>query len=97
MTAREKFYVIDLKNNLVEKSNYCCEICGKTVNENNAQLAHRIPKTLYNIKKYGMKYIHHPLNLKVVCSLYCNSKVNIGNNIYLEKQIIAEIKELFND
>ncbi|MHC1623303.1 MAG: hypothetical protein ACXQTR_01780 [Candidatus Methanospirareceae archaeon] len=52
-----------------------CEVCGKPVTLQTAQLAHRIPKTKGYIKRYGSEVIHHDLNIAVVCSLRCNSAV----------------------
>jgi 5-methylcytosine-specific restriction endonuclease McrA len=81
---------------LVVKRGYCCEICGKTVNEFNSQLAHIVPKTKYNLKKYGEKLIHNPKNIKVVCGLRCNAKVLIGIDQEAEKILMGEIKGLFS-
>ena len=92
MTERKKFLLNEFKNNLIMNRNYICEICGKLLI--NGQLAHRIKKSKYNLKKYGEEIIHHPVNLKVVCSLYCNSKADIGCNEELEKKIVDEIKEI---
>jgi hypothetical protein len=91
MTERESFEINELKNRLIKESHYKCQACGRHIIF--CQLAHRIKKSKYNIKKYGKEIIHHPLNLKVVCSLRCNSKVDIGCNEELEKKIFEEIKE----
>jgi len=50
-----------------------CQVCGVSLFGKIPQLAHRIPKKKAYLKKYGRAVIHHPLNLRVVCSLRCNS------------------------
>jgi hypothetical protein len=52
-----------------------CEVCGAELHIGNCQLAHRIPSTKYNLKKYGKKVIHSTLNLATVCCLKCNDAV----------------------
>ena len=61
----------------------------KYINEFNCQLAHRIPKTKGNIKKYGAYIIHHDKNLKLCCSLDCNVKVASPSE---EREILEDIK-----
>lgn len=91
MTERESFELYELKSQMMIDADYCCKVCGKYTS--NGQLAHRIKKSKYNLKKYGKKIIHHRLNLVYVCDLDCNAKVDIGCNEELEKEIIKQIKE----
>ena len=93
MTAREQ--VMETKLRLLNQRGSRCEVCGNPVTLETCQLAHRIPKTKYNLKTYGAKVIHHDLNLAVVCSLGCNSAVlcNIATNPVEAGRIISEIKE----
>jgi hypothetical protein len=55
---------------------YECEHCTMP----GTQIAHRIAETKTNLAKYGVKVVNHFFNLVVTCSLYCNSRFNIGNN-----------------
>lgn len=54
------------------------------------QLAHRIPKTKANLKKYGERIINHPINLVLVCSLRCNDSVLVGAAKPLTQRAIVE-------
>lgn len=56
-----------------------CEVCGKPLGAH-AQGAHKIANTIANRKKWGSMIIDHPLNIVMVCSLFCNDACNIGNN-----------------
>ena len=93
MTTREQ--VIQTKLRLLNQRGSRCEVCGKQLTLDTCQLAHRIPKTKYNLKTYGAKVIHHDLNLAVVCSLQCNSAVlcNIATNPVEAGWIIKKIRE----
>ena len=93
MTTREQ--VMQTKLRLLNQRGSRCEVCGKQLTLESCQLAHRIPKTKYNLKTYGAKVIHHDLNLAVVCSLRCNSAVlcNIATNPVEAGRIISEIRE----
>jgi hypothetical protein len=44
------------------------------------QLSHRIARTKANIKKHGLEFIDHNINLVTACCLEHNSFWNIGNN-----------------
>ena len=51
-----------------------CQVCGlfrKT-------LAHRICKSIVNIKKYGWYIIYHNFNLAIACNGEHNASFNIG-------------------
>lgn len=74
MTEREKFEATELKQQIiVERRN--CEVCGKRVGYNSAQLAHRIPQHKKYIKRYGKDFMHSRKNMALVCSLECNAAV----------------------
>lgn len=64
---------------------YCsgrCVVCGKALEYNNMQGAHRIADTKANRRKWGSFIIDHPLNVAMVCSLTCNDACNIGYRPY---------------
>ena len=71
-----------------------CEVCGRFVLYSDYQLAHRIPKTKFNLKMYGPEVIHHPMNLALTCGLRCNAAVNINHKPIEKQRLIDEIEEL---
>lgn len=73
MTLSEKITYTKIKK--LNENDSRCEVCGKLMSLADCQLAHRIPKTKYNLRTYGPEVIHHELNLACVCSLRCNSAV----------------------
>ena len=75
MTEREQLKIYDTKTQLCSQQNYSCQICGASINTYNCQLAHIIPQTKSNIKRYGKEFIHSQNNMFAVCSLECNYKV----------------------
>ena len=71
-----------------------CGVCGNELtNAFTAELAHRIPQTESNIRRYGKKVIHHDLNMVLVCSKKCNSSVLINNKPIRKAQLISHILE----
>lgn len=66
--------VIETKKQKCIENDYRCEICGTPINEYNSQLAHCIIKSKANIRKYGEGIMNNYHNLRIVCSLDCNSK-----------------------
>lgn len=75
MTAREVMEMEDLKREKAVEQDGKCPVCGMYLTYGRPQLAHRIPQTKANIKKYGKAVIHHPDNMVLVCSLKCNTAV----------------------
>lgn len=59
-----------------------CAVCGKLLDRNTAQGAHRIANTQANRRKWGSLIIDHPLNVAMVCSPRCNDACNIGYRPY---------------
>ena len=91
MNDRQKMQAQDKKEMIYFDRDGRCEVCNKQIPFNQAQLAHRICKSKANIKKYGADVIHHPLNMALVCSLKCNSKVNISGNFGKILDVLAQI------
>ena len=75
MTGRQKADAIEHKAQIYHERHGKCEVCGKLIPFDEAQLAHRIPKTKRYLKDYGKLFIHSDDNLALVCSLRCNSAV----------------------
>lgn len=98
MTEREQFEMNEQRKFIYSRDHYTC-ICGNPINHYyRPQLAHKIPQTKANLKEHGKYIIHHPMNLRSVCSLKCNKKVDIGTNPRqvekLAKEIRNEIKNM---
>jgi hypothetical protein len=98
MTARNKFDANERREAIFAAAGYRCEVCRMPVRRyGTAQLAHRIPATVANLRKYGEAIIHHAHNLAPVCGLRCNDHVLIGNNPIareaLVDRILAEIEK----
>jgi hypothetical protein len=92
MTEREKAACEDTRRLVFARDGYRC-ICGGSIYQyGTPQLAHRIPQYDYLVKKYGKAIIHHPVNLRAVCSLKCNKKVDIGRYPGRIAEVLAEIK-----
>lgn len=86
MTIKEtRLYVFN-------RDNWHCVVCGKKTDWSTGQLAHRIPKTKYNLKTYGDRIINHPMNLRLTCSLKCNDAVLIGGKPIEKEQLLYAIK-----
>jgi hypothetical protein len=84
---------------IFERDDWTCVVCGRPLLSGVPQLAHRIGQTKGNLKCYGPIIIHHPDNLASVCSLECNSTVDISRiptevdrviAIILDKLILEE-------
>ena len=88
----------DLKLVMYYKAFGSCTVCKKTLYYAQAQLAHRIPKTIRYIRKYGRDVIHHPLNMAITCDR-CNSSVLMDPKTHpIEAMtLINEIEGELND
>lgn len=92
-TAREKLEAEEKKIRIYNIRAGVCEVCQKIIPYSQAQLAHRIGQTKVNLKKYGKETIHSFHNLALVCSLECNSKVDISMNPMKIEELLKEIRE----
>ena len=99
MKERDKIDAIEKKQQIIAERGFRCEVCGKPVSYQTAQLAHIVPSTKSYLQRYGGDIIHHPLNLAVVCSLKCNSAVLLDPKTHpIESaELIAKIKEELHD
>lgn len=71
-----------------------CAHCGASLELVRTELAHRIPQTKGNLRKYGPEIIHHKMNMALVClrSDRCNSGMDIRNH----PMEIAELVDRIN-
>ena len=95
MTLRERIEMIEQKTRMLNACGWKCEVCGKPLTLDGCQIAHRIPKTKYNLSHFGKSLIHHPKNLACVCGLKCNSAVllNIATHPIEASALIEAIRE----
>lgn len=84
-----------MRQELFEKAGWLCEICGAPLASGQPQLAHRVPKTKTNLKRYGEDVIDHPLNLCPVESLRCNSSAIIHGAE--ERALVRRIRRHLDD
>ncbi len=83
---------IEKRQTLTEKQNFLCAVCGKPLGFY-SQLAHILGNTKLNrkisIRLVGKDYIDSIYNAKMVCSLECNKKVDIGklNEIKIKEHL----------
>lgn len=87
MTEREKFELSETKIRILQRAGYRCEVCGQPLTPYTVQLAHRIPQSKMNHRKYGKHVIHSDRNMAATCSLNCNSAVIVHG---LEEQELVE-------
>lgn len=90
MTERQAFNIAVRKIEIMERDNWTCQVCGAPA----TQLAHRIPQSRMNIRRYGARVIHHPRNLVSVCGLRCNSSVIVHGEE--ERALVCEILDLID-
>jgi uncharacterized membrane protein YccC len=93
MTGRQRLEAMEQRTRLINRARGRCEVCGKMLV--NPQVAHRVPQHKRYLRRYGKAVIHHPLNLKVVCSLRCNSAVLLdpATHPIEAEELIQRIKE----
>jgi 5-methylcytosine-specific restriction endonuclease McrA len=95
---RKRFKIGEVKEEVFDRDEWTCQVCGMPVTTETAQLAHRIPQSKVNIKKFGEEIIHHPLNMLTVCCLRCNNVVQVNAPLLqeqIEREIYDEIKAQF--
>lgn len=92
MTEREAFNLAETREEVYLRDRGRCRYCGKPV-PFPGELAHRIPQTKANLKKYGPEVIHHPGNLALVClrSTSCNDGMMVGRNKQEEEKVLSSI------
>lgn len=95
-SERRRFEIGETKEEVFERDEWTCQVCGKPVTPNTAQLAHLIPQSKAMISKYGEKIIHHPSNMLTTCSLACNNRVQV-NWDQLQSLIATKIRNEIDD
>jgi hypothetical protein len=70
----------DQREKALCRSNGLCPVCKKPLSQGQMQYAHKIGNTEVNRKKYGSFFIDSTYNGELVCSLGCNSSVDVGKS-----------------
>jgi hypothetical protein len=70
----------DQREKALCRSNGLCPVCKKPLAQGQMQYAHKIGNTEVNRKKYGSFFIDSTYNGELVCSLGCNSSVDVGKS-----------------
>lgn len=91
-SERKRFQISETKENVFDRDDWVCQVCGSRVTTETAQLAHRIPQKDFLIEKYGKDVIHHPENMLTTCSLQCNNAVQ-ENSQKIQDEIYQEIAQ----
>jgi 5-methylcytosine-specific restriction endonuclease McrA len=86
--SRKDLEIYETKIAVFTRDGWRCQYCGAG---GHLQLAHRVPQTKANLRKYGVHVIHHPDNLTTTCPR-CNDRALVGQDKALESEIIAGIE-----
>ena len=82
---------------LAHAQGWRCARCGRSLGAG-AQRAHRIPQSVWALKRYGAAVIHDDLNVAAVCGNSCNDAMSFGPAGGMrEKELIAVIKKTLSD
>lgn len=89
-SERKTFEISETKEEIFNRDEWICQVCGKQVTTSTAQLAHIIPQSKSMLKKWGKDIIHHPNNMLTTCSLNCNNAVQ-ENSPEIQVEIARDI------
>jgi len=78
MTERERMRLHEERLRIYVRDRGICKACGKPVDINGFQVAHRIANTVMNRKRFGDEVIDHVLNKATTHPGRCNDKMNCG-------------------
>jgi hypothetical protein len=76
---------------IYERDGGICQFCGKPVDINSFQVAHRIARADWTIKKYGREIIEHPLNKACTHAGKCNDGMLITFRPVEREVLVDEI------
>jgi 5-methylcytosine-specific restriction endonuclease McrA len=94
MNGLQKLEAEEKRQEIFRRDFFLCTHCGLSIfRHGTPQLAHLISQGKANIEKYGEEIIHHPMNTASTCSLYCNSRKNIGMNPEKTKELVQQITD----
>jgi hypothetical protein len=93
MTDRQKLALHEERLAIYERDNGICQHCGRPVNINQFEVAHRIANTVLNKKRFGKAIVDHPLNKAIAHPGGCNSGLNIGYRPADCAELVYRIKE----
>lgn len=89
MTGRQKLEAEEQRREIIASQGGKCKHCDRPARF----IAHKIPKSIANLKKYGAEVIHHRFNMDGVCALPAhNDKSLIGCNPEAERKLVNKIQ-----
>jgi 5-methylcytosine-specific restriction endonuclease McrA len=93
MSSRERarFETYEQRLAIYERDGGICQYCGKPVDINSFQVAHKIARTVWTLKKYGREIIEHPLNKACTHAGACNDLIQVTNNPCEREKIVVAI------
>jgi hypothetical protein len=77
LTTEQKESAVFMKQEIYTQQGGRCAVCGMPLIVP-WDLAHRISKSMINLKLWGPSVIHHRLNLRGTCRGYCNDAVAVN-------------------
>jgi len=95
-SERRSFEIEETKRVVLARDGGICFVCGRAAGW---QLAHRIPQSDLCISMYGEAVVHHPGNMRLVCSLACNKKVEVSckSRPRMADEIAQEIRKMIEE
>ena len=95
-SERRSFEIEETRRAVRARDGKMCFVCDRRAGW---QLAHRIPQSELCIAKYGEAVVHHPANMRLVCSLACNKKVEVSckSRPRMTDEIAQEIREIIKE
>lgn len=86
MNERQRFEFVEKKKRIMAARGYICELCERP----GIELAHRIPKSKANLRKYGADVVNHDLNLALTCRAHNDYVLVNGSK---ETKLVQRIRE----
>jgi len=96
MTERERLDVWEERLEIYNRDGGICQYCGKHVDINAFQVAHRIANVIWARKKYGGNVIDHVLNKACTHGGACNDLIQITHNQIEVEALVNRIREEIN-
>lgn len=89
---RARFETHEERLAIYERDHGLCAYCGRPVDINSFQVAHRISRTKAMLKKYGREIIEHPLNKATTHPGACNDGILITYRPVSREDLVQVIR-----
>ena len=91
---RKRFEQHEERLEIYARDRGICQACGKFVDINSFEVAHKIANTVSNRKRFGNNVIDHPLNEATTHPGRCNDLTNCGFKPDKCREIVDAIASL---